>query len=58
MVSEATRAIQRTFLGSPAFAVVGASKDQSKYGTKVSAFYLTGEVSDAGITGPQVVSSS
>lgn len=27
--------IQKYFLSSPRFAVVGASKDQSKYGTKV-----------------------
>lgn len=28
-------ATQKTFLSQPHFAVVGASKDQSKYGTKV-----------------------
>jgi hypothetical protein len=27
--------IQKLFLSSPRYAVVGASKDQSKYGTKV-----------------------
>jgi len=35
MTTEVTRAIQKAFLASPFFAVVGASKDQSKYGTKV-----------------------
>ena len=30
-----TRGIQKAFLQSPFFAVVGASKDQNKYGTKV-----------------------
>jgi hypothetical protein len=29
--------IQKLFLSSPRYAVVGASKDQSKYGTKVRA---------------------
>lgn len=28
--------IQKRFLGASQFAVVGASKDQNKYGTKVS----------------------
>jgi hypothetical protein len=28
-------AIQKTFLSAPYFAVVGASKDKSKYGTRV-----------------------
>ncbi|KAN0128723.1 NAD-P-binding protein [Lactarius tabidus] len=32
--------IQKYFLSSPRFAVVGASKDQSKYGTKVLRWYL------------------
>ncbi|KAJ7584068.1 NAD-P-binding protein [Mycena floridula] len=32
-------AIQKVFLSSPSFAVVGASKDQSKYGTKVLKWY-------------------
>jgi len=32
-------AIQKAFLGSPTFAVVGASKDQNKYGTKVLNWY-------------------
>ncbi|THH23207.1 hypothetical protein EUX98_g7967 [Antrodiella citrinella] len=31
--------IQRLFLSSPKFAVVGASKDQSKFGTKVLKWY-------------------
>ncbi|KAF8631783.1 hypothetical protein AX17_004998 [Amanita inopinata Kibby_2008] len=39
MTPEATRAMQRTFLSAPFFAVVGASKDQSKYGTKVLKWY-------------------
>jgi hypothetical protein len=30
--------IQKTFLSSPFFAVVGASKDQNKFGTKVGSF--------------------
>ncbi|KAI5889076.1 NAD(P)-binding protein [Schizophyllum commune H4-8] len=33
------QAIKKTFLSSPAFAVVGASKDQSKWGTKVLQWY-------------------
>lgn len=32
-------AIQRTFLSAPYFAVVGASKDKSKYGTRVLNWY-------------------
>ena len=32
---EGYRAIQKTFLSQPFFAVVGASKDETKYGTKV-----------------------
>ncbi|KAI0301041.1 NAD-P-binding protein [Multifurca ochricompacta] len=32
--------IQKYFLSSPHFAVVGASKDQSKYGTKILQWYL------------------
>ncbi|KAF8813894.1 NAD(P)-binding protein [Phlegmacium glaucopus] len=32
-------ALQKAFLGSPSFAVVGASKDQSKFGTKVLNWY-------------------
>ena len=32
-----TQEIKKKFLSSPNFAVVGASKDQSKFGTKVSA---------------------
>jgi hypothetical protein len=32
------KAKQRLFLSAPRFAVVGASKDQSKYGTKVELF--------------------
>ncbi|KAF8971104.1 CoA-binding protein [Flammula alnicola] len=31
--------IQKTFLGAPQFAVVGASKDKSKYGTRVLKWY-------------------
>ncbi|KAJ7760992.1 NAD-P-binding protein [Mycena metata] len=34
-------AIQKLFLSSPYFAVIGASKDQSKYGTKVLNWYKT-----------------
>jgi len=33
-------AIQKTFLSAPHFAVVGASKDKSKYGTKVLNWYI------------------
>jgi len=32
---------KKTFLSSPHFAVVGASKDQTKWGTKVLQWYLT-----------------
>ncbi|KAG8990273.1 hypothetical protein FRB94_013504 [Tulasnella sp. JGI-2019a] len=32
--------VQKLFLSSPLYAVVGASKDQSKYGTKVLKWYL------------------
>ncbi|KAI0246455.1 hypothetical protein BJV78DRAFT_1135124 [Lactifluus subvellereus] len=32
--------IQKLFLSSPRYAVVGASRDQSKYGTKVLQWYL------------------
>ncbi|KAK7692191.1 hypothetical protein QCA50_003815 [Cerrena zonata] len=32
--------IRKTFLSSPKYAVVGASKDQSKFGTKVLQWYL------------------
>ncbi|KAF8637299.1 hypothetical protein AX16_010829 [Volvariella volvacea WC 439] len=39
MAAEATRTIQKAFLSSPHFAVIGASKDQSKYGTKVLKWY-------------------
>jgi len=35
-----TQEIQRLFFASPSYAVVGASKDQSKYGTKVLKWYL------------------
>ncbi|KAG9076648.1 hypothetical protein FS749_011546 [Ceratobasidium sp. UAMH 11750] len=35
---------QTTFFSSPKFAVVGASKDQSKYGTKVLKWYLAREI--------------
>ncbi|KAF8635883.1 hypothetical protein AX15_000064 [Amanita polypyramis BW_CC] len=35
----ATEAIQRAFLSSSAYAVVGASKDQSKYGSRVLKWY-------------------
>ncbi len=34
--------IQKVFLSSPKFAVVGASKDQTKYGTKVGESIVTG----------------
>ncbi|KAI9463363.1 CoA-binding protein [Russula earlei] len=37
--------IQRLFLSSPRYAVVGASKDQSKYGTKVLQWYLARNLS-------------
>jgi len=36
--------IQRTFLASPRFAVVGASKDQTKFGTKVLKWYQAREL--------------
>ncbi|KAF6763138.1 CoA-binding protein [Ephemerocybe angulata] len=39
MAATTTAAIQKTFLASPFFAVVGASKDQSKFGTKVLKWY-------------------
>ncbi|KAL0956898.1 hypothetical protein HGRIS_003004 [Hohenbuehelia grisea] len=41
MATEAntTREIQQSFLASPYFAVVGASKDQAKFGTKVLKWY-------------------
>ncbi|SJL07486.1 uncharacterized protein ARMOST_10836 [Armillaria ostoyae] len=39
MSSESIRAIQKVFLSSPSFAVVGASKDQTKFGTKVLKWY-------------------
>ncbi|PFH53951.1 hypothetical protein AMATHDRAFT_72972 [Amanita thiersii Skay4041] len=39
MAADATRALQKTFLSSPFFAVVGASKDPSKFGTKVLDWY-------------------
>lgn len=54
--------IQKTFLASPYFAVVGASKDQSKYGTKVVAVLISScplsysEIKN--ITGPQLVQNS
>ncbi|KDQ14216.1 hypothetical protein BOTBODRAFT_55657 [Botryobasidium botryosum FD-172 SS1] len=32
--------VQKLFLSSPEFAVVGASKDQSKFGTKVLKWYI------------------
>ncbi|OBZ71056.1 hypothetical protein A0H81_09325 [Grifola frondosa] len=35
-----TAQVQKLFLSSPRFAVVGASKDQSKFGTKVLKWYL------------------
>ena len=34
-------AIQKTFLQSPFFAVVGASKDRNKFGTKVWQFQIS-----------------
>ncbi|RDB25026.1 hypothetical protein Hypma_007543 [Hypsizygus marmoreus] len=37
--SESVQAIQKVFLSSPAYAVVGASKDQTKYGTRVLKWY-------------------
>ena len=36
----AAQAAQRLFITSPQFAVVGASKDESKFGTKVLRWYL------------------
>ncbi|KAF5321554.1 hypothetical protein D9619_001475 [Psilocybe cf. subviscida] len=39
MASEAVLAIQKRFLAAPLFAVVGASKDTSKYGTRVLKWY-------------------
>ncbi|KAI0044186.1 NAD(P)-binding protein [Auriscalpium vulgare] len=38
-----TSEIQKTFLSSPKYAVVGASKDQTKYGTKVLKWYQARE---------------
>ncbi|TFK74292.1 NAD-P-binding protein [Pluteus cervinus] len=38
-MNKAVNAIQKTFLKSPHFAVVGASKDQSKFGTKILKWY-------------------
>ncbi|TBU48132.1 NAD(P)-binding protein [Dichomitus squalens] len=35
--------VQKTFLSSPKYAVVGASKDQTKFGTKVLKWYQTRE---------------
>ncbi|KAF8199987.1 NAD-P-binding protein [Mycena galopus ATCC 62051] len=34
-------AVQRLFLSSPYYAVIGASKDQSKFGTKILNWYKT-----------------
>jgi len=42
--AEGYRAIQKTFLSQPFFAVVGASKDQNKYGTKVLKWYQMREM--------------
>ncbi|KAG8699417.1 hypothetical protein FRC08_005324 [Ceratobasidium sp. 394] len=39
-----TMSAQTTFFSSPKFAVVGASKDQSKYGTKILKWYLAREI--------------
>ncbi|KAG8945536.1 hypothetical protein FRC04_000739 [Tulasnella sp. 424] len=36
-----TAEIQKLFLSSPRYAVVGASKDPSKYGTRVLKWYIT-----------------
>ena len=33
--------VQATFLSAPKYAVVGASKDQTKFGTKVSSFRIS-----------------
>lgn len=37
--------IQKTFLSSPYFAVVGASKDQKKFGTRVLKWYQVRDLS-------------
>lgn len=37
--------IQKTFLSSPYFAVVGASKDQKKFGTRVLKWYQARDLS-------------
>ncbi|KIL67832.1 hypothetical protein M378DRAFT_981252 [Amanita muscaria Koide BX008] len=39
MATDSIRAAQKVFLSSPYFAVVGASKDQRKWGTKVLKWY-------------------
>ena len=36
-----TAELQQTFLQTPRFAVVGASKDQNKWGTKILKWYQT-----------------
>ncbi|KAF8893513.1 NAD(P)-binding protein [Infundibulicybe gibba] len=37
--AEAQQAIKKTFVGTPFFAVIGASKDKTKFGTKVLQWY-------------------
>ncbi|KAF8236035.1 NAD(P)-binding protein [Tricholoma matsutake] len=44
MAAEGYKAIQKAFLSQPFFAVVGASKDQSKYGTRVLKWYQMREM--------------
>ncbi|KAH9961541.1 NAD-P-binding protein [Russula dissimulans] len=44
-MSRTAAEIQKLFLSSPRYAVVGASKDQSKYGTKVLQWYLARNLS-------------
>jgi len=44
MASTAFRDIQKTFLTQPFFAVIGASRDQTKYGTRVLQWYQAREL--------------
>ena len=60
-MTRTTAEIQKLFLSSPRYAVVGASKDQSKYGTKVRThhFWSTGgSVASVVIAGFAVVSGT
>jgi len=44
MTSESVQEIQRLFLSAPSYAVVGASKDQKKYGTRVLKWYQARDI--------------